>query len=317
MGQVIYHPGIIAVSAIDEVSFTVADIADPTSVVAVNEPIFLQAAPIVTAINAVPSSPGSLSVGERVTFTLNIDTAVRLRRPDLAAEQRGIATFDAAASTGTSLVFDYTVTAGQDMADLLVTSLALNGATIAAPGTSISPALPRRVIALRRLRRRISTGTASSTSLPPVSVGFSAAGRWHRRVQEMHCLLRVGGDPFWWHTGDLNGDGKLDVVVVNFRAAFLVQLTDGTGGFGAATSYAAGGMPRSVVTADVNGDGNPEILIARPLAVSMRPLRRCRCSAGRWHRRVRAQPSPTRRRSAIFESLRGCKRGRQARSRRR
>ena len=122
-------------NTIDAISFTVADTADPTSVVAVNEPIFLQAAPIVTAINAGSSSPGSLSVGERVTFTLNINTTVQVvGDPTLLLSNGATATFDAAASTGTSLVFDYTVMAGQDTADLLVTSLTLNGATIAAPG---------------------------------------------------------------------------------------------------------------------------------------------------------------------------------------
>ena len=57
---------------------------------AVDEWIFLQAAPIVTAINAVPSSPGSLAAGERVTFTLDIDTAVQVfGDPMLLLSNRG------------------------------------------------------------------------------------------------------------------------------------------------------------------------------------------------------------------------------------
>ena len=50
--------------------------------------------------------------------------------PTLTLNDGGVATYDAAASTAATLVFDYTVVAGQNTPDLAVSSLVLNGATI-------------------------------------------------------------------------------------------------------------------------------------------------------------------------------------------
>ena len=98
VGQVIYHPGVIAVSAVDGSIHcrrycrshfcSGAQRADCSAGGAHRE----------TAINAVPSSPGTLSVGERVTFTLNINTTVQVvGDPTLLLSNGATATFDAAA----------------------------------------------------------------------------------------------------------------------------------------------------------------------------------------------------------------------------
>ena len=72
--------------------------------------------------------------------------------------------------------------------------------------------------------------------------------------------------------GDLNGDGKLDLVVANdcgdpnncYRnGAVSVLLGNGDGTFQPATSYwSGGGEALSVAIADVNGDGKPDLLVA-------------------------------------------------------
>jgi FG-GAP-like repeat len=68
--------------------------------------------------------------------------------------------------------------------------------------------------------------------------------------------------------GDVNKDGKLDLVVANtflsfqdLRSAVGVLLGNGDGTFQPALSYLSGGADSaSVVIGDVNGDGNPDLL---------------------------------------------------------
>jgi Bacterial Ig-like domain (group 3)/FG-GAP-like repeat/FG-GAP repeat len=64
---------------------------------------------------------------------------------------------------------------------------------------------------------------------------------------------------------DLNGDGKLDLVVANsyYSNTVGVLLGNGDGTFQTVVTYGSGGgYPGSVAVADVNGDGKPDILVA-------------------------------------------------------
>ena len=64
---------------------------------------------------------------------------------------------------------------------------------------------------------------------------------------------------------DFNADGKLDLVTANFGAnTVTVLLGNGSGGFSAAhgSPFAVGSMPSSVAVGDLNGDGNPDLVIA-------------------------------------------------------
>jgi hypothetical protein len=74
---------------------------------------------------------------------------------------------------------------------------------------------------------------------------------------------------------DVNGDGKLDIVVANSSCVQVdcpapsigVLLGNGDGTFRAAVTYFPGGIqPRSVAVADVNGDGKPDLLMAESCA---------------------------------------------------
>jgi hypothetical protein len=77
-------------------------------------------------------------------------------------------------------------------------------------------------------------------------------------------LYDSGGErPGFVAAGDLNGDGKPDLVVVNNESNDIaVLLGNGDGTFRAAVTYSVGGVnPGSVVIADVNGDGVPDLVV--------------------------------------------------------
>jgi hypothetical protein len=69
---------------------------------------------------------------------------------------------------------------------------------------------------------------------------------------------------------DVNSDGMQDLLVANQcvsgadcnSGTVSILLGDGTGAFGAAQTFASGGFsPNSIVAADVNGDGIPDLLV--------------------------------------------------------
>ena len=73
----------------------------------------------------------------------------------------------------------------------------------------------------------------------------------------------VGIHPYSIAIGDLNGDGKPDLVVANENSNNLsVRLGTGTGSFGTATNFAVGNFPLSVAIGDLNGDGKLDLTVA-------------------------------------------------------
>jgi len=84
--------------------------------------------------------------------------------------------------------------------------------------------------------------------------------------------------------GDVNGDGKIDVVVASGAAcnntitciggAATVLLGNGDGTFRTAQSYSTGGFlgqypSRALAIADVNGDGKPDLVVADAYSISI------------------------------------------------
>jgi hypothetical protein len=62
--------------------------------------------------------------------------------------------------------------------------------------------------------------------------------------------------------GDINGDGRTDLVVANRTSGTLsVLLANANGTFRAAVSHPVGGFPSGIATGDFNGDGKVDIAV--------------------------------------------------------
>jgi hypothetical protein len=74
----------------------------------------------------------------------------------------------------------------------------------------------------------------------------------------------VGTNPQAMVTADLNGDGKLDLVVANAGSdnRVSVLLGNGDGTFKPAVNYAVGAGPVSLAVGDFNGDGKLDVVTA-------------------------------------------------------
>ena len=61
--------------------------------------------------------------------------------------------------------------------------------------------------------------------------------------------------------GDVNRDGRLDILVANERDSVAALLGNGDGTFQSAVTYEAIGFHRFIAIADVNNDGNPDLVV--------------------------------------------------------
>ena len=89
-------------------------------------------APVISAISETPAS-GDLNAGKTVTYTLTMSEAVTVNTaggtPKLALNDGGFATYTSGSGSN-ALTFTYTVQAGENTPDLMVSALNLNGAAM-------------------------------------------------------------------------------------------------------------------------------------------------------------------------------------------
>ncbi|MCY2986670.1 MAG: Ig-like domain-containing protein [Planctomycetota bacterium] len=88
----------------------------------------------------------------------------------------------------------------------------------------------------------------------------------------------TGGNPRSVTVGDLNGDGRPDLVVANENSSTVSVLLNTTApgaavpSFATQQNFATGANPRSVAVGDLNGDGRPDLAVANAYSNSVSVL---------------------------------------------
>jgi FG-GAP-like repeat len=108
----------------------------------------------------------------------------------------------------------------------------------------------------------IDTGTANNPGVAAVFLGNPASpGTYQPEV----TYATTGSDPSGIAAVDLTGSGGTDLVISNFgagNASIFMHDPANPGKYLAATTVATGGQPNQVVSADINGDGKPDLVFA-------------------------------------------------------
>jgi hypothetical protein len=102
-----------------------------------------------------------------------------------------------------------------------------------------------------------------SLTLPLLGVAGAHPPDHSAQFREM--TIPVGKGPKWISVSDVNRDGHPDIVVANADSGTVsVLLGNGEGKFHAAAGspFPAGHLPNDIGIADMNGDGNPDLVIA-------------------------------------------------------
>ncbi|MGX7871609.1 alkaline phosphatase family protein [Mesorhizobium sp. ORM6] len=156
-------------------------------------------ASILTSGTGITSGNGDINAGKTVTLTVNFSAAVSVSAggtPRLLLNDGGMATYSGGSGT-TALSFSYTVLAGQNTADLTVSSLDLNGSTI-------------------------TNGSGNSADLSSAT-NYNPAGilQVDTTVPTIASIL-TSGTGITSGNGDINA-GKTVTLTVNFSAAVSVS----------------------------------------------------------------------------------------------
>jgi hypothetical protein len=124
-----------------------------------------------------------------------------------------------------------------------------------------SPATPFRAGELVHYTVSQQAASASGTLAQPLVGQFTVATAPATGLFTPSSDLAVGQGPVTVVTGDVDGDGDLDLLTANFAgSAVSVRLNNGQGTFGGGSTVALTGNVRSLALGDVDGDGDLDLL---------------------------------------------------------
>ncbi len=149
-----------------------------------------------TNVTASPAT-GDLRAGNTVTFAVTMSAPVTISGgvPSLTLNDGGVATFNPGLSSGTNLVFNYTVAAGQNTPDLAVTGVSLNGATVSAAGGVPVDLSGAAVNPTGTLQVDTTAPTITSLTMTPSTAALNAGGTVAITLTTSEAVAVAGGAP--------------------------------------------------------------------------------------------------------------------------
>lgn len=165
------------------------------------------------------------------------------------------------------------------------------GTTVTINGTNFSTTTSNNIVYFGATRASVNSATSTSLnvtvpvgatyqyitvqvsgltafSAKPFVVTFASGGGYNFGSGSFasRVFFATGNYPVFVAAGDLDGDGKTDLVVANNYAATISVLRNTSSGttvsFATKIDYTSGNYPEGIAIGDLNGDGKPDLIVA-------------------------------------------------------
>ena len=164
------------------------------------------------------------------------------------------------------------------------------GTTVSINGTNFNPVAANNIVFFGAMRATVTAATINTLTVivpggasydpitvtasgitgyssRPFTVTFPGGGAITASSFESKIDMGTEDSPYDIASGDLDGDGKPDIVAVNGGYPYSISVYRNTGNGGSLSfapkiDYPTGNGPFSVAIGDIDGDGKPDILVA-------------------------------------------------------
>ena len=243
-------------------------VVTPTS--ATNGSVFVMTATVTTGTPAVPLTGGTVTFRDtynttvQVLGTVQVQSAHGTKGKAVLQQPLGIGTHSVVATFNAPKTFSSSSSLAESA---IVTGQYPTTASLATSGGSTGNWSLTTTILGMGTTHLFPTGTVSlldtNNANLLVGTGGLAGTVGTQTVGGINSPVAVGNKPQSVVAGDFNGDGFIDLAVLNASDKNISILTgDGTGKFTASATYATGAGPVALVVADFDGDGNLDLAVA-------------------------------------------------------